>query len=151
MLYFIDFSVLFIVFLFIGFLKLWLLMNIRLYFLLIFLMVFRSFKVWWFNGMRCGVFIFEFWWECLISGNGLCFSGIVYIVFIKLIFDYFVNWSLLEWIKMSNVSFIVNLVSFLFLKFLMCFKSFENLLNGNVGLWVCFVIVIVLDIFCVGL
>lgn len=39
------------------------------------------------RGIRCGVFILEFWCEKFMFGRGLCLVGIVYMVFLILIFD----------------------------------------------------------------
>lgn len=85
---------------------------------------------------RCGVFIFEPRWEYLTPGNGSRSPGIVHIAFSKSISDHLANRSSLERIKMSNVSFTANFVSFLPLKLSIRSKSSENRSNGKAGLWI---------------
>lgn len=68
-------------------------------------------------------------------GNGSRSPGIVHIAFSKSISDHLANLSSLERMKMSNVSFTANLVSFLPLKLSIRSKSSENRSNGKAGLW----------------
>jgi hypothetical protein len=66
----------------------------------------------------------------------LVLQGIVHIAFSKSISDHLANLSSLERMKMSNVSFTANFVSFLPLKLSIRSKSSENRSNGKAGLWV---------------